>query len=192
MPHSSMESFKTWKALRYFLVRTCSSCTWALNRNPGGVVFYIFTKMKQGFLRMQISSKTSVTQNTAECQALPNVTALFGFLQTWPECDPPLPHLHLPGVLWMFSFQTAWALTSPGYSPSSLTSLPFSTLWTNWSVSLGFVPGILKTTAALAALRWKGSPWTKLMSKSYPWEVLFCPDGNKCPHALIIQSIKPV
>lgn len=166
MPHSSTESFKMWKVLHYFLVRTCSSHTWALNRNPGGFVFYVFTKMKQGFLQMQISPKTTVTLNTAECQALPNVTALIVFhvpanvTRVSPTPASPL--------LWLFSFQTAWALTSPGYSPSSLTSLPFSTLWTNWSVLLGFVPGILKTMAALAALRWKDSPWMKLMSKSYP------------------------
>lgn len=136
--------------------------------------------MKQGFLWMQISPKTTVRLNSAikHCpMSLPCLGSVF--LQTSPDCD--LPHLHLPGVLWLFSLQTAWVLTSPGYSPSSLTSLPFSTLWTKWNVSLGFVPGILKTTAALAGLRWKGSPWMKLMSKSYPWEVLCCPEWQLMP-----------
>ena len=95
--------------------------------------------------------------------------------------DPHLAHLRLPCILWLFYFQTAWVLTSPGYSLSSLTSLLCSTLWTKWSVLLVSVPGILKTMVAPADLRWKGSPWMKLMSKSYPWDVLFCPDWLSAP-----------
>lgn len=124
--------------------------------------------------------------NTAECQALLNVPMLLlclgsAFTRTSPMCDPRLAHLHLPCILCLFSFQTAWVLTSPGYSPSSLTSLPCSTLWTKWSVLLVSVPGTLKTMVALADLRWKGSQWMKLMSKSYLRDVLFCSELLSAP-----------
>lgn len=174
MTHSSTESFKMWKVLHYFLVCTCSNCTWAWNRNPVGFVFIYLLRWNRIFVDADLPKDRCNTKQC--CQALPNVTALPGLHVPAKVCVPHLPHLHLPGALWLFSFQTAWVLTSPGYSPSSLTSLPFSTLWTNWSVSLGFVPGILKTMAALAGLRWKGSLWMKLMSKSYLWEVLFFPE----------------
>lgn len=177
MPRSSTESFKMWKVLHYFLVSTCSSCTWALNRNPVGFLKIFLLRWNRDFCgcrspQRPLHTKHCWVPSTAQCPCL--VWALCSCKHN--PCDPQLPHLPFPGVLWLFSFQTAWVLTSPGYSPSSRTSLPFSTLWTKWSVSLGFVPGILKTMAALAGLRWKGSPWMKLMSKSYPWEVLFCPD----------------
>lgn len=135
-----------------------------------GVCFYIYWKVIGIFKAVDFSTDCTNTENClmriAQC---PHVSALFRLCfhtpttQVCPRPGSPLCIRHLR----LLSFQTAWVLTSPGYSPSSLTSLPCSTSWTKWSVLVAFVPGTLKTMAALAGLRWKGSPWMKLMSKSY-------------------------
>lgn len=118
------------------------------------------------FLKDCYNPKYCLVLSTVQCPCVTVLPGLgFAFTLTSPTCDPCLANLCS-----LFSLQIVWVLTSPGYSPSSQTSLPCSTLWTKWSVSVAFVPEILKTMAALVGLKWKGSLWMKLMSKSFPWD----------------------
>lgn len=80
MPPSSTESFKMWKVLHYFLVSTCSSCTWALTRNSVGFAFIIYQDeagifVDADFPKDHCNTRYCWVSSTAQC---PPVTALFG------------------------------------------------------------------------------------------------------------------
>lgn len=194
MPHSSMESFKMWKVLHYFLVCTCSSCILALNRNPVGFVFLYLLRWNRDFCgckspQRPLNTKHCWVPSTAQCPCL-----------VWAPCSCK----HHPRVT--HTCLTSTDLVFYGCSPSRLPGLSLHLV----TVHLHQLPCPSQLCEQNEVCHWvlpQGfwglwlllPVWDGRASCGWSWWVSHIHErsfsvltGNKCPPALITQTITPV